>query len=172
MIADRLRAVRTPLDVLGLFGTRFLVVELIDSYSPLVLAAGIAGAVHHSRRLAALTLAGVGISLFSLGSYSAPWAATIAYPYVYLGAAHAATTTGRLISWFVGRLGDRLNGAPSPGGQDTLGKVRAAPWQRWLSRGTVALLAGAMIVPTNLDLFGNTIFLLRWWAYFAGRYLF
>jgi hypothetical protein len=168
LILDRLRAVRTPLDLLGLFGTRYLLQILIDSYSPLVLAAGIAGSLLHSRRLALLTLAGLAVSLFSLGSYPAPWAATIAYPYVYLGAAHTAIVAGRLVGHVVSRL-SRLShasrvSAGSGGSQQ--------PWRPWLSRGTVALLAAAMIVPTNLDLLGNTSFLLRWWAYFAGRYLF
>ncbi|HEU5315417.1 MAG TPA: hypothetical protein VFX49_04865 [Chloroflexota bacterium] len=140
MILERARSGVPPREILGSLFSPYHVTEIARSYHPLVLGAGIGGALLLSRRLAALTIAGLGISLYSVTSYSAPWAATVAYPFVYVGAAHGCAVCGRLFGRYA----------------------------------VTAALSFAILLMsvTNLDLAGNTGFLLTWWSYFAGRYVF
>jgi hypothetical protein len=140
MILDRARSGAPLREIAESLLSPYHVTEIARSYHPLVLGAGIGGALLLSRRLAALTLVGLGISLYSVTSYSAPWAATVAYPFVYVGAAHACVVCGRWLG-------------------------------RYAPTATLSLAALLMAV-TNLDLVGNTRFLLTWWIYFGGRYLF
>ncbi len=116
------------------------VLEIAHGYHPLVLGAGLGGALLLSWRVKLLAAAGLAIALYSVTSYSAPWAATASYPFVYIGAAHACVVCGRVARRFATPLAFALS----------------------------AIMMGA----TNLDLVGNTRFLLTWWTYFAGRYLF
>jgi hypothetical protein len=113
---------------------------MVRAYHPVVLGAGIGGALLLSRRVILLTAVGLAVALYSVTSYSAPWAATVSYPLVYIGAGHACAACGRLARRF------------------------AVP--------VAFALGAAMMAVTNLDLVGNTRFLLTWWTYFAGRYLF
>jgi hypothetical protein len=175
MIVERLGALRRPSDALALLPTQFHVLEVVRSYHPVVLGAGIGGACLLSRRLAGLLAAGLALSLYSVTSYSAPWAATVAYPFVYAGAAHACVVAGRAAAAALLALPRiagpaRLAWLPRGG---PLALVAPPPSAAARLAGGLACLAAAVLAAlTNLDLAGDTRFLLTWWAYFAGRYLF
>lgn len=163
MIRERLQSVRSPGDVLGLLPSRYLIEELIRSYHPPLLLAGLAGVALLGGRAALMTLVGLTVSLFSITYYPAPWAATTAYPLVYAGAGTACAALGGASV----RLLRTLPGARSS-------RRPLAPWGSLVLAGRVVALAVALILgaPPNADLLGDTGFLLTWWGYFAARYLF
>jgi hypothetical protein len=152
MIATRVLAVRSLAGLLELLPSPYHQLELVRSYHPALLVAGLLGAFHLGLRTTLLTLTGLSISLFSLTYYSAPWAATNAYPLVYIGAGVTCATLGDLIA--------RLFARPLGAGAPRYGVVASA------------LLAALLALPPNADLFGRQDFLLTWWGYFAARYLF
>jgi hypothetical protein len=151
MIAERVLAVRSLPDLLALLPGPYYVEEVVRSYTPALLGAGLVGVCLLGRRAVLLTVTGLAISLFSITYYSAPWAATNAYPLVYAGAGVACAAFGSLVARWLSRL-------PGP---------RAA-----LAGATSLVVAVALAVPPNVDLLGRTDFLLTWWSYFAARYLF
>ena len=98
-----------------------------------------------------MTLAGLAVSLVSLTYYAAPWAATNAYPLIYAGAGVTCAALGSA-------LAGRRSALPAT-------RVR-------LGAGVALLLAVALALPPNADLWGDNGFLLGWWGDFAARYLF
>jgi hypothetical protein len=158
MLLDRLAALRSPAQVLELLPSRYYVEELVRSYHPLILAAGLAGLALLGWRPLALGAVGLSISLFSLTYYSAPWAATSSYTLVYAGAGTACAALGSLVGRWAALLPWRGRRAPA---------VRAA--LVWGSRLALVVL---LVAATNGDLLGERSFLLTWWRYFGGPYLF
>jgi hypothetical protein len=51
-------------------------------------------------------------------------------------------------------------------------RLYGSPAARTVGTGIAAATAFILAAQTNLDLVGNTTFLLTWWRYFGGRYLF
>jgi hypothetical protein len=151
MIATRVLAVRSLSGLLELLPSPYHQLELVRSYHPALLVAGLIGVLRLGLRTTLLALAGLAISLFSLTYYSAPWAATNAYPLVYIGAGVSCATLGGFVTRRLTRL----------------------PQERArLGAGASLLLAVLLALAPNADLFGRHDFLLTWWGYFAARYLF
>ena len=115
------------------------------------------GAALLGRRVALLALAGLAVSLASITYYPAPWAATNAYPIVYIGAGTACTRSGPWLrahfAW-PSRSGAAMGGWPAA--------VRRWDWSAPSFSPAAA----------DLDLADNTDFLFSWWGYFAARYQF
>jgi hypothetical protein len=151
MIAGRVLAVRSVLEALALLPGLPYVLLLVRSYHPAVLLAGLAGVCLLGRRVVLMTLAGLAVSLVSLTYYAAPWAATNAYPLIYAGAGATCAAVGSA-------LAARLSLLPAA-------RMR-------LATGVGLLLAVALALPPNADLWGDTGFMLTWWGDFAARYLF
>jgi hypothetical protein len=105
MLVERLLRVRSISDAIALAPSRYHQEELVRSYHPVVLAAGLAGVALLGPRVTAATLLGLAISLVSLTYYSAPWAATNVYAFVYVGAGTACAALGNLFA----RAARRLN---------------------------------------------------------------
>jgi len=167
MLVERLLGTRSLSDVVGLVPSRYYRDELVRSYDPAVLVAGIMGVALLGPTVAVATLIGLAVSLVSLTYYSAPWAATNAYPFVYIGAGTACATLGNLVTQAVRRL-------PSFPNFKQCEPERARAWGAAGVLGVGVAVASAVLLAaqTNLDLFGNTDFLLTWWRYFGGRYIF
>lgn len=113
-----------------------------------------------------LTLVGLAISLASLSYYSAPWAATSAYPLVYVGAGTTCAAVGDLGCRLLARLPRSL--VDTTVRRTLAGRRRAA----WASSGLALLLAIVLAAATNADLVGDLRFLLTWWRNFGGSYYF
>jgi len=161
MLAERLRQVRSLSDVLVLMPSRYYQEELVRSYHPAVLAAALAGVALLGPRVAVATLLGLAISLVSLTYYSTPWAATNVYPFVYIGAGSACAALGRFVARTLQQFPRRK--------ALTLRSLDAA---RWLGVGVALASALLLAAQTNLDLVGNTNFLLTWFRYWEGKYIF
>jgi hypothetical protein len=105
-----------------------------------------------------LALTGLAVSLVSVMYYPAPWAATNAYPIVYIGASTACVAAGRALARTLGALG----------GIHPAGATRIP----WVGAAAGVALAMVLAATTNLDLAGNTDFIFTWWGSFAARYQF
>ena len=93
------------------------------------------------------------------------WAATNAYPFVYIGAGTTCVTLGRIVAGQVRRWRDGRLRSPA----DTANELGVSDR---LAVGVAIACGFVLAAQTNLDLIGNNDFLLTWWGYFAGRYLF
>ncbi|MDQ3700890.1 MAG: hypothetical protein M3442_08220, partial [Chloroflexota bacterium] len=97
-ILGRLTAARSASEAIGavltLAPTPARFTALWGAYHPLVLGAGIAGAALLGRRMLALLVTGVAVSLVSHVVYEAPWTATLCYPLVCIGGGTACATAG------------------------------------------------------------------------------
>ncbi|MDQ3701265.1 MAG: hypothetical protein M3442_10130, partial [Chloroflexota bacterium] len=104
------------------------------------------------RRMLALLVTGVAVSLVSHVVYEAPWTATLCYPLVCVGGGTACAAAGGAVAGLVGRVA--WPGA-SVGG--TTARLR------WASYAAGLALALACAAVTNLDLVGLPAFALDWW---------
>jgi hypothetical protein len=141
-ILGPLGAARTPAQAYSAVAALLPDLEQIAAvwraYHPLVLGAGLGGALLLGRRM--LLLLGTGM-LIALGAhlvYPAPWTAALCYPLVAVGAGAACAAAGE-------------------------GAGRVLP--RWPWAGAAAALALALVCAavTNLDLVGLPAFALDWW---------
>jgi|GEM_PF-2260871 len=157
---DRLRAARGPLDLVPLLPVVHVSLETMQVYHPLVFITGIAGMLLANWRTRLVALVASAVTLASTLLYSAPWTAMSAFPLVYLGAGMACEALG-LAAAHVSRL------LPIP-------YVRVSPFRLGaVVTVCVSVLCAAMLcVLTNLDLAGDTRFLMRFWSYFGGGPLF
>jgi hypothetical protein len=112
------------------------------AYHPLVLVAGLVGAVLLGRRMLLLLGTGMAIALGAHLVYPAPWTAALCYPLVAVGAAAACAAAGDI----AGRLMPRL------------------PWAGAAAALALALACAAV---TNLDVLGYPAFALEWWRSYA-----
>jgi hypothetical protein len=124
---------------------------LVDLYHPLVAVASFAGLLLLPRKTWLLASLAMAATLIATILYRTPWTAMTAYPVVYAGAGVCATA---LASQAARRL--------------ALKPALARSAHDGLAVGIVALFAAL----TNLDLAGNPSFLLHWWSYYAGRFVF
>jgi hypothetical protein len=156
LLAARASSFRSPADVLAALPGWPHARLMADAYHPLVFAAGLVGLVLLPRRTRWLALVASAATLFAGTLYSPAWTAMSAYPFIYTGAGVACAAAGTLAA----RAGRRWPGLVTAGRQGwlvpTIGLVLAL------------LLAGL----TNLDLLGDTRFLLMWWSFYARQTLF
>jgi hypothetical protein len=155
LIVQRFLAVRSVAGSLNLLPHSWDYAQFVQAYQPIVVVAALAGILTHGRRLAALVGVGVGVSLFSLTYYSAPWAATNAYPFVYAAAAVAFTSFGHAAA--------RVSRTVLPA------NTRLATALRYAASLSCVLVVAAI---ANADLAGDPTLPVRWWSYFYGHFIF
>jgi hypothetical protein len=152
LIRAKLAAVRSAADLPTLLPPPSLVVEMAQTYHPLVFGVGAAGLWLLPPRARWLALVSSAAALGSLSLYPRPWTAMSAYPLIYLGAAMSCVAIGMTIGRLVARAGT-LGSSPIA--------VTAA------TQLVTVVLALGLAAVTNLDLIGDPRFLLSFWRLYA-----